>query len=719
MVAAAPWKKLPRFGPFRWGAVAPWRAARVAFGVVVPLTVGWMTGNVVYGAFTALGALPAGLASFQGETRSRLAVVVAASIGMALSTFVGATVAAISPWLLVPILAIWAYFTGLAVCLGPRASVAVLQWSIALLIAVGVPAGYKDAAVRACLVLAGGLFQAVLVAISWAVWPGSKERTALAASYRLLADYASDLAANKFRGPSPAAFPATGALADANPLLSSAIRLTFVDLLEEAERIRASLASLAALAAHATDVRERGGDELRILLGTAAAALALMAQALTTPRAGRVHLLREVRQSLFYRSAPPTAPWRWAGEALLGQLRAVVRIIARLEAVRSQQLPQSGESVWRLEGSDGGLGWMMISLRANLTTHSEAGRHAIRLAAIAALAEAIVQALDFYQGRWAALTVLLVLRPDYASTLYSGVYRALGTAIGAALGAAAVLGHPGEAQQVATAGLFIAAAYAFFDLHYLLFTVFLTAFVISLLNLIGSPAMPIAEARFFETLLGACLALAGYLLWPTWEGATAQEKFARLVETHRDFANGLLRALSRPGILDASRLRALQAAARRARSDAEAATARLADEPLHAPLTPNLAETVIAVAARLGHASLGLHAFVLSQHSSIPGANPIVANRLDALGNGLDTAMTRLAYALRTLHAPEPVPSLRPLHAALRAEPSLRGAAVVGLMDRLVDAVDTLDYILRDRLPARTGAPPAPVAWQPVWANSR
>src|SRR6202043_3536634 len=120
----------------------------------------------------------------------------------------------------------------------------------------------------------------------------------------------------------------------------------------------------------------------RILLGTAAGALALMAQALTTARAGRVHLLRELRQSVFYRSAPTSAPWRWAGEALLGQLRAVARIIARLEAGRPLQLAQSGESVWRSEGSDGGLGWMMISLRANLTTNSGAGRHAIRLAAI-------------------------------------------------------------------------------------------------------------------------------------------------------------------------------------------------------------------------------------------------------------------------------------------------------------------------------------------------
>jgi hypothetical protein len=68
-----------------------------------------------------------------------------ASVGMAVSTFVGATTAAIAPWLLVPIVAAWGYLTGLAVCLGQRASVAVLQWSIALLIAVGLPFGPAEA----------------------------------------------------------------------------------------------------------------------------------------------------------------------------------------------------------------------------------------------------------------------------------------------------------------------------------------------------------------------------------------------------------------------------------------------------------------------------------------------------------------------------------------------------------------------------------------------
>ena len=71
------------------------------------------------------GALPAGFASFHGETRSRVAAIVLASVGMSLSTFVGATTAAATPWLFVPIIAAWAYFTGLAVSLGTRASIAI------------------------------------------------------------------------------------------------------------------------------------------------------------------------------------------------------------------------------------------------------------------------------------------------------------------------------------------------------------------------------------------------------------------------------------------------------------------------------------------------------------------------------------------------------------------------------------------------------------------
>ncbi len=704
------WRRLAQLGPFHWRNVAPGRAARVALGVVVPLGLGWASGHVDYGAYAALGALPAGVASFQGETRSRVAVVVAASVGMAVSTFVGATTAALAPWLLVPVVGIWGYFTGLGVALGPRFGVAVLQWSIALLIAVGLPFDPAGAALRAGLVLAGGLLQAALVAASWALRPGAHEQTALAASYRALAAYASDLATGGSDPPPPTAFPADTKLDDPNPLLPFALRLTLLNLLEQAERIRSSLAALAAHAAMASEALAKEADDgarddqIRRLMAGAADALNRIAGALSVARAERAAQVREVNENINRLAVPADVSWRWAGEALLGQLRGAAGIVANLESVAAGPAAQGSATARSAGGSQGSVAAAIAQLRANVSTRSEAGRHAVRLAVIAVLAEVIVQATGLYQGRWVTLTIFLVLKPDYSSTLYRGVQRAAGTMLGAGLGVVALeLTRLSQGRLVAAAAASVALAYALFDVSFLLFSVFLTAFVLALLDLLGTAALRTAEARLLDTVIGSALALVAYFAWPTWEGATAQEKFARLLEAHDAYAAGLLRELGQPGSQDAAQLRALQGAARRARSDAEAATVRLLDEPAHAPLTPQVARMLMAAVARLAHAELALHALALSPERPMNGASAPsgIPARLDPFSAALGTVISQLASAVRSLQQPEPIPALRPIHATLRDDPALRGTAFVAITDRLVDAVNTLDAILRQKLPER------------------
>ena len=102
-------------GSFRWDAIAPGRASRVAAGVLLPLIVGWASGQIEYGAFAALGALPTGFASFQGVTRSRIEAVVVAGLGMVVFTFVGAVAAATLSSSLIFIVLVWSYVIGLAV----------------------------------------------------------------------------------------------------------------------------------------------------------------------------------------------------------------------------------------------------------------------------------------------------------------------------------------------------------------------------------------------------------------------------------------------------------------------------------------------------------------------------------------------------------------------------------------------------------------------------
>jgi len=108
--------------------------------------------------------------------------------GMAVSTFAGAT-AARQPWLLVPLVFAWAYAAGLLAALGPTVLAVTLQWPVALLVGSALPLSPADAAVRAGLVLAGGLWHCLLVISSWALSRGSAERSALAATYDALGGY--------------------------------------------------------------------------------------------------------------------------------------------------------------------------------------------------------------------------------------------------------------------------------------------------------------------------------------------------------------------------------------------------------------------------------------------------------------------------------------------------------------------------------------------------
>jgi uncharacterized membrane protein YccC len=690
------WRKLLQLGPLRGTDVAAWRAVRVAVGVVVPLVVGSATRHLDYGAFASLGALTAGLASFQGLTRGRVTAVAVASVGMAVSTFVGAATAAAAPWVLVPVVIVWGYLVGLAACLGPRLSVAAIQWPVALMIAAGLPLGPREAALRAGLVLAGGLFQGVLVAVSWAFRRGGPERSALAESYRILAAYASHLAIGLFEPPSSIAFPAAAALADPNPLLPTTARLNYVDLLEQAERIRTSLAALAERA-----VDDASGSASRYA-ADAARALDLIADTLSARRVHRAGPVRELGQLLSWWAAVPCTGSQVVGEALIRQLRAVTEDLARLDTMSVRRLEGDGDRTPIVPPMQDEFGWSALTLRANLSPAGETGRHAVRLAVIVGLAELMVQATGLYEGRWVVLTIFLVLKPDYNSTVNLSAQRAIGTAIGAGLGAAgAWLAHPGPGGMIIAAGFTIAAAYALFDANYLLYSTFLTAYIVIILDVLGLPADTTAMARLTDTAIGAAFAFIAYSAWPTWEGLTAQEKFARLIEAHGEYTTALLHQFAHPGQIDPAQLRALQATARRARTDAEASTARLADEPPHPPLTPTVARTLVAVVTRLAHSELSLHAFVplpaTATDQEVGGIADADAGCLDAVAAAFSTTMSSLAMGLRTLQPPGPLPPLRRLLTALRDHTAL-DPRLLRITDSLVDTVDTLDDVLRRHL---------------------
>jgi uncharacterized membrane protein YccC len=709
-------------GKFRWRDATPARAARAAFGVVVPLAIGIATKHVEYGTFAALGAQPAGMVSFQGVTRSRIMLVAIAVAGMSVSTFVGASLAASVSWLLVPAIALWAYVAGVSASLGPSAIVVSLQWPVALLIASAIPLSPEQALIRAALVLAGGLWQGVLVVTSWAVSRGATERVAMADSYATLSQYAASLAATGSGPPSPAALPGTRALRDPNPLMRNDARRHLTDLMTEAERIRTTLTVVAGPAAapaagssaaggttaagnaeaenteaENTEAGGGPGGARGAHLTASAGALAEIALALRSRPAGRAAHLDRAGRYLDQDTRLPGHSWTWAGESLQGQLRSAIRITDRLNDAESGPGRRPSRTTVRPPTHD-----LLVTLRANLGTSSEAGRHAVRLAVVTGLAAMIAHLAALQHGYWAALTVLIVLRPDYSSTLYRGVQRASGTVLGVGLGLATVLlGHLGSVALLAGVAGALFAAYALLTVNYLFFAVFLTDFVVVLLALLGLPADQTAPDRLIGTGLGTGLALLAYMLWPTWERTGVSEKFARLFLAQCRFAALMLNAYSRPPGEELARARAAKLAARRARGDAEDAADRLTDEPERPPMTHALAQALVSSGHRVAVAALAVEAAARQRQAELrateqPGPDPIQA-RLDQLAEATRQAGTQLAEALHRLGPPGRLPPLRELQSPVQAD-SGGSLALSAATDSLVDALDTTADTLRRHL---------------------
>jgi uncharacterized membrane protein YccC len=648
--------------------VEPVAALRCTIGVGVPLVVALVLHRPGAGVFLAVGAVSAGFGSFQGAYRSRAATMLLASAGMGVSLFVG-SLAGHSTVADALTVAIWGFAAGLLVAIGPAASFVALQSSVAVIVAGAYPAAVHEAALRGLLVLGGGLIQTFLVVSLWPLRRFHAERRLVAGVYHSLADYAAIVPGELPSPPEPHTFARAGSVqSDPQPFARSSEVLVFVALLDEAERIRTSLA---ALSLH-PDAQHRD----------------------TARHAANV--LRELAEAVAEGRAPASLPEDWTAleraaadlpgagtpvHALLGQIRA---------ACRTARVPA-------LEGDPAGLGsgrirsippardvWMTI--RANLSLQSAACRHGLRLAATLAFATVVYRAAQLPRGYWIPMTALLVLKPQFRETYVTGITRITGTLAGAGLAGllVQVLGsHPAALTVMLL--VFVWSGYALFRTNYVAFTICITGYVVVLLYLSGVPGPVTATYRALDTVLGGALALLAYRLWPTWESSHVRGALATLAAALARDASFLLGMYVDPSAWNPGRLQQTRAAARLARSNAEASLERMLAEPPRARrLDPELALSLLAAFRRYALGALALHAG-LNERPARPRPE------LSALREQIPQALSMLADALREGRQPGHVPPLTETQRAFRAvaDPSL--ADQTGMM---IDSVNTVAAVL-------------------------
>ncbi|HWB67479.1 MAG TPA: FUSC family protein, partial [Mycobacteriales bacterium] len=368
-----------------------------------------------------------------------------------------------------------------------------------------------------------------------------------------------------------------------------------------------------------------------------------------------------------------------AGSHRLTLPHALPPALTRLPAQPILALPrQAGGGLQRIAG-------------AVRDPRSPAFRHAVRLAAMMLIAEGVSRTLPWQRGYWVTLTVVVVLKPDYAATMQRGVARIVGTALGVGVsGLLAVAIHPTDVGYVLLVTGFSWAAYAGFGVSYAVYSVAITALVVLLLSPAGSGnELSTVADRGLDTAIGGALALAGYAAWPTWERATLASSLDRLFERLADYAAAVLARYVDPSA-DRTAIGRAATSARQARVDAQASLDRALAEPTRAGADTQAAVGLMASARRI---VIALHALRTTlddatEHVALPEAATVREAITDAL-RGVAADDPARADGLRERQ--------RTLEAASSEDPaSLRGrrlALLAAHLDPLVDSIDTAMHV--------------------------
>jgi uncharacterized membrane protein YccC len=646
------------------------RAIPGAIAFAIPLALGVATGHVVGGVSMAGGAATIATVGLTYTYRARMRTMLLACLAIAFSAFVGSITGHIA-WLSILVAGVWGVGAGLLVALGQPAMIVGLQAALALIILSHFELDPLHALIQASLMLAGALLATVLALIPIPSQQTAPERAALSAVYQRLADYAlsgaDEQSGQRIRD----------ALLKANTVLSdsdaqSQQEKIFLELLEEAERIRLTLIVLRRLreslkegATGQSDIV----DALDSLLQATADQLRDIANDLKiTPqfiRRHRIKPLQQMKQALLaLRQQEPAPSYQETLQQVLtyaNTLRDQLHTARKLaKSWRYQQYHLSVQVyVPRLPHLRVHDTWSI--LRANLSLHSTIFRHAIRLGVALALATALYHIFPqlFPRGYWIPLTALLVLRPDFTTTFSRGVARLLGTILGAVLTTVllAVLAPNNELLVI----LDIIMAYLAFSVlfvNYALFSVFVTAEVVFLLTFVDPQPLSTVADRALNTVVGGILALLIYLLWPSWESSQVPDNLANRIEAVRHYLAAVLEMYANPAAYDEHKLFKLRRKMRLARSNADASIQHSLHEPAPHRFDPDLAQGLFAAADKIAQSGLTLEAYLIDNpaHHALPEISPFARE--------VDQALELLTNALRNQQSISTFPDL---HKALDA----------------------------------------------------
>ncbi|MDK1476155.1 FUSC family protein [Streptomyces sp. 549] len=629
-------------------ALTPLIAVRGACGVALVVGLALWLGTPALAVSSAFGAFASGIATFQRSWRPRPELALGAAAGLSASAFLGYLLAG-SPPAFFALLLLWSFAAGMAWAVGPVSGVVAGFTVACMLIVVTLPGSVPDAGLHALTIALGGVVQAGLIVV-FPIRRWGARRDALADALAGVADYARRLRHDPVAPFDPQPLMEARSAAAVSPRQARRRPRQLRGYRALAERFRPVLASLAdpVVGGAAADGPER--DRVRELLGAAATVLDSTARAIR--RAEPVRVPSDALDSLKVPADGPVLP---AGPARKAALRLIALSEEAVDAAEQPvEVTAGGRPPYlRRPGGPSAVAVALRAVRRELRSDSAVLRHALRLAAVVAVGQVIGGWLSPEHGYWIALTVVMVLRPDFSQTFERGSARLVGTVAGVAVaGVVLALARPGPAVCAALAVLSVFALYLLMRTGYSVVSGWTSAYVVFLLGVVGQDWAQTVPERIELTLVGGVLALLSYPVLPVWETPRLRDRLADWLAANCRYAAAVVHTWDRPAQARPRQVREAQLDARAARSEWEQATARAGAEPVrHRGLSRRSAAEAQSALLTMGRVTMLLEAQPTDPAlPPDPGAEQFARALTAAAGPAADALRAGVAPRWDTVH---------------------------------------------------------------------
>ncbi|HEY0792069.1 MAG TPA: FUSC family protein [Chthoniobacterales bacterium] len=534
---------------------------RAALAIGLPISLGFFSGHLAVGVLAGLGAHFVLLADLGGAYVQKACAMVGSLVGI--TVMVAATaVCREHVWTAVLGTAGAVFFAGIAAMFGPVTSM--VGFSCGLVFVVDVGAVRGDLPVPEPLLwLIGGCWSLLLSLALWQLRPNQPLREALATCYQT-AGQILETVHSRLR---TATEPSSGVLTVLQRLTQEILTARSVWestrpknralsqresrlllLVENADQLSSTLAALTELldrfpllsdhtssvAVNVKDLLSLAGQELREL--SLSLARRQQAAASSTHLQLRAFLNDGVK---FFPINEFSRDEARAATLLLSQL--LTKLLQTV--LESTELANGTTNAWFEEGAtqpagQPSRGRFREGLREKFDPRSAGFRHAVRWCVATATAQALGFFLPTSNAYWIAMTVYIILRPDFGTTVARAIARMAGTVIGVGFALALVLLTRHVAWNLGFVVLLAYLSYYVRNKSYAAFTAVVTPLILLLINLSRPGDLGVIYNRLIDTAIGGALAfLAARFLLPSWESGRVLPVLGRAVRaTARYFA---------------------------------------------------------------------------------------------------------------------------------------------------------------------------------------